>query len=77
MPRRVLGAKDSKMKKTKKSQPSLNLHFSSEGQAANQQTNILCEVLTSAIRTNQEKALSERTRKRRPEGSTVVMPVNA
>ena len=38
MPRRVLGAKDFKMKKTK-SQPSWNLHFSSERQTTNQQIN--------------------------------------
>ena len=51
MPRRVLGAKDSKMKKTK-SQPSWNLHFSLETQATNQQINYS---MLSAVQVLQRK----------------------
>lgn len=53
MPRRVLGAKVSKMKKAK-SQPSWNLRFSLERQTTNQQINYS---MLSAVQVLQRKIL--------------------
>ena len=60
MPRRVLGAKDFKMKKTK-SQPSWNLHFSSERQATNQQINYSVLSAAECYKEKSKKALSDIT----------------
>ena len=64
MPRRVLSAKDFRMKKTK-SQPSWNLHFSSERQTTNQQINYSVLSAAECYKEKSEKALSDITCKQR------------
>ena len=57
MPRRVLGAKDFKMKKTK-SQPSWNLYFSLERQTMKQQINYFVLSAAECYKEKSKKALT-------------------